>query len=350
MITRRDFLKGTAAALGLAGCKRKSYSKRIAVYNWPYYMSPFVLREFETKYGIQVVHATYETGSDEELPAALALTDRIDVIVPGQEVLEELIRRRMLLPLDHARLPQFANILRKFRDLAFDPGNKYSVPYLWGTTGLGVNLGKVLEAPSTWNLLWIPAVVRRISLLASPTEVLAALLKMLGYSVNGASLEAVMKAGSWLLEHRGQGPVFLDQTIGPLTSGKIWVAHAYSGDVLQARRIERTIAYLLPEEGAPWWIDSLCIPAKAPHPEEAHLFIDFLLDGEISAMLSNELWYANPNGAAFKHIRPEVLKDPGVYPRKEILDRCELKRGDMAFALHFAEYWKKIQEALGQKP
>lgn len=338
------------AAWALAGCKKRSYAKRIVVYNWPYYMSPFVLREFENKYGIQVVHQTYETGSDEELPAALALTDQIDVIVPGQEVLEELIRRKMLLALDHARVPRLANILPKYRDLAFDPGNKHSVPYLWGTTGLGVNLVKVLESKATWNLLWIPAVAKRISFLTSPTEVLGALLKMLGYSVNGASVESIMKAGSLLLEHRSQGPVFLDQTIGPLSSGKIWVAHAYSGDVLQARRIERTVAYLLPEEGALRWLDSLCIPAKAPHPEEAHLFIDFLLDGEISAMLSNELWYPNPNGAAFKHIRPEVLKDPGVYPRREFLDRCELKRGDMPLALNLAEYWKKIHEALGQKP
>lgn len=343
MITRREFLAG-AAALAVAGCSKKAKSdKHIVVYNWPYYMSPWVLVEFEKKYGINVVHEIYATGADEELPVTLEKVDQIDIVVPGQDVLEELIRKKMLQQLQHDRLSNVRNLLPKYRDQYFDPGNRYSVPYLWGTTGLGVNLMKIPDLKATWQLLWRPEVAGKVSFLTSPTEVLGALLKMMGRSVNGATMDQIYAAGAELVKHKDQRPQFLDNTLGPLSSGKIWVAHSFSGDALQARKVERTVSYLLPEEGALWWIDSLCIPAKAPHPVEAHLFIDFLLDGEISAMLSNDLWYANPNAASFKHTMPEVLKDPAVYPRKELLDRCELKRNDPNSVISFVEYWKAFQ-------
>ncbi len=343
MITRRGFIKG-AAALGFAGCAKAASGRHIVVYNWPYYMSPLALREFEKKYAIRVVHELYQSGTDHELPTSLAATDQVDVVVPSQEILEMLILKNLLRPLDKDRLPNLKNILTPYLDQYFDRGNRYSVPYLWGTTGLGVNLGKVRNMEPTWQLLWHPAMTGRISLLASPSEVMAALLKMMGKSVNGASLADVVKAGAFLVEHRSQRPEFLDTPLGDLTSGKIWVAQSYSGDALQARKVERTIGYVLPREGALWWIDSLCIPTKAPHPEEAHLFINFLLDGEISALLSNDLWHPNPNGASFKYTRAEVLKDRSVYPPKDLLAKCELKRPEPSVIEAFLEYWAKLKK------
>ncbi|HLS84068.1 MAG TPA: polyamine ABC transporter substrate-binding protein [Arenimonas sp.] len=313
----------------------------VYVYNWSDYIAEDTLANFEQETGIRVVYDTYD--SNEMMEAKLlAGASGYDVVFPSaRPFAERHIQAGVYLPLDKAQLPNLANldpgIVASLQDV--DPGNAYTVPYFWGTTGLGINIGKVTEALGedaaldSWSLLFDPATVGKlancgVSVLDDEQEAFAAALIWKGMDPNGHDsgesqvVAEVYKAIKPHLRYFNSGRYMDD-----LANGDLCLAMGYSGDIaMAADRSEEAgtgfeIQYVIPKEGAVRWVDLIAIPKDAPHPAEAHAFINYLLEPEVAASIADYIAYASPNAAARELLDPEIAEDPSVYPPEEIVEK-----------------------------
>jgi putrescine transport system substrate-binding protein len=339
MIDMRKIL-GSTALLALAACSPVDQPV-VHVYNWSDYISDAVIERFEEQTGIKVVYDVYDAN---EILEAKLLAGRsgYDVIFPtAHPFAERHIEAGLYRPLDFAQLPNRRHLdpilLRKLESV--DPGNRHAVPYMWGTTGLGYNVQAVagiLGADAeldTWALLFDPETAERLSacgiaVLDDEGEALAAALLYLGIDPNTTDPEAIEAATALFMNVRPHIRYFhASKYINDLANGDICLAHGYSGDVIQARdRAEEVgrgveVEYVIPREGAVLWFDLMAVPADAPHPENAHAFIDFLMIPENIAEITNEVAYANANRAATDLVAAEIRDDPGVYPTDELRER-----------------------------
>ena len=304
------------------------------IYNWNDYFAEDTLADFEARTGIHPVLDVYD--ANEVLEAKLfAGHSGYDLVFPTMRPFAARhIAAGLYQALDKDKLPGLSDLDPQIMaSLASgDPGNAHVVPYMWGTTGLGVNVEKVMAilgedaALDTWGLIFDPENAKRladcgISLLDDPAEVIPAALAYLGRDPNSLA-KADLAAAQALIE--GIYPyiryIHSSQYISDLANGDLCVAHGYSGDVLQAAtRAEEaggrvSIDYLIPREGAVLWTDVIAIPADAPNPDAAHAFIAYLLDPEVIAAISNYVYYANPNLAATPYLDEALRDDPGIYP------------------------------------
>ena len=341
-----------AALLTLAACGDKAQdattptvpgaeARVLHVYNWSDYVAEDTIERFQQASGIRVVYDVYD--SNEMLETKLTTgSSGYDVVFPSaRPFAQRQIAAGIYAPLDKDKLPNLSNIdstqLDALADV--DPGHAHVVPYMWGTTGLGINVAKVREALGedaqldSWALLFDPANAEKlarcgISVLDDDQETFSAALIWLGQDPNSrdrAQLEAVREAYAPI---RPSIRYFnSSKYIDDLANGDLCLAMGYSGDVLQARdRAEEAgngveIAYIIPKEGAVRWFDLMAIPKDAPHPDNAHAFIDFLLQPEVIAQITDYVGYANPNTAATALLDAEIASDPGVYPPQEVLEK-----------------------------
>jgi putrescine transport system substrate-binding protein len=301
----------------------------VHVYNWTDYIDPYAIDRFQRETGIRVRYDVYD--SLETLEAKLlAGRSGYDVVVPTSEPsFSRLIRAGALQKLDPAKLPALAGLDATLmqRVESSDPGAQHGAIYLWGTIGLGVNTAKLGDVPlDTWDILFKPDEAKRaarcgVLMLDSAIDVIPSVLKYLGRdpdSTADADLAAVEKA---LRAIRPYIRAFSTAgAVEALASGEACLALSYSGDVIQAaaRAAEAgrkdPIRYVAPKEGAQLWFDMLAIPADAPHPAEAHAFINFLLRPEVIAGITNQVRYANAVPASSGSIKPDILADPSIYP------------------------------------
>ena len=312
----------------------------VNVYNWTDYVDPKMLELFTRETGIRVVYDTYDNNEIVETKL-LAGKSGYDVVAPSGPFLQRLIRAGVFRKLDPALLPNLKNGWPEVnaRLAAFDPGNQYAVNYMWGTTGLGLNLAKVRQrlGPdqplATWDLLLKPELSAKlkdcgIQVLDSAEDVLPGVLASLGLDPDSKKPEDLAKAGDALTAVRSAVSKFhSSEYINALANGDACLALGYSGDVLQAKKRAAEakngveIAYVVPREGALMWFDSFAIPADAEHGREAHAFIDFMMRPEVAAANTNFVAYASGNLAAKVFVRPEILADPGIYPDPETFRR-----------------------------
>jgi putrescine transport system substrate-binding protein len=329
LLTAAWMAAGTAAA-----------ERVVHVYNWSDYIAPDTLDRFRASTGIRAVYDVFD--SNEVLETKLAAgRSGYDVVFPSMKPYgERMIRAAMLKPLDRARLPNLRNIdpavLKVMAEA--DPGNRYLVPYMWGTTGIGYNTAKVKAAlgpaapVASWRLLFDPDAARRLAAcgisILDDDESLAAMLLHLGRDPNSAKPADLDDAVAAYAKIRPHVRYFhSSKYIDALANGDLCVALGYSGDIVQARnraidaRNGVDIAYAIPVEGASLWIDAMAVPKDAPHPDEAHAFIDFLMRPEIIAAISDKVAYANANAAATPLVSAAVRDDPGVYPTEAVKAR-----------------------------
>lgn len=328
----------SAATLGLA---TTAQANEVRIYNWSDYIAEDTLERFTAETGIEVIYDVYD--SNEVLEAAL-LSGRsgYDVVVPSNHYLTRHISAGVYLELDHDQLPNMANLNPDLMDdLEFvDPGSRYSIPYMWGTNGIGYNEDRVLEilgedAPlDSWALLFDPEITTALnqagcglSMLDSGDEMLSPAMAYLGLPPTSEEADDLQAGGDLIAAVRDNITYFhSSRYISDLANGDICVAAGYSGDIFQAAdRAEEagrdfTIGYSIPKEGAALWFDMMAVPADAPNPENAHAFINFILEPEIAAGISEYVVYANPNLAANEFLDPEILNDPAVYPDQEVMD------------------------------
>jgi spermidine/putrescine transport system substrate-binding protein len=330
--------------LGLAGCSPAK--PELHVFNWADYFGPETLKNFEKEFDCRVVPDYFE--SAETLRARLeGGRSGFDVVFPSDEVMRAFIAKGLLEPLDLGRISNFKNLSSKFRGLEYDPKNQYSVPYMWGTTGIAYNKSKVLPAPDSWAMLWDPKYAGHVTILDDAREAFAAAIWADGGSPFDLSGDSIEKGRQKLVSAKVKA--FDGQPKLRLIKGEVWIAQCYSGDALQAAGAdakERSgeIGYVIPKEGGTIWVDNICIAKGAPNKDLAHKFIDYLLRPDVSAAISNEVSYANPNEAAQRLINKDVLENRAANPPESELKRCSLlKELDPPVKKKLDDAWAQVK-------
>lgn len=329
-----------AVAILAIGAGGQAAERTVHIYNWTDYIADDTLANFHKATGIKPVYDVYDKNEILETKL-LAGRSGYDLVYPSlKPFAERLIAAKVFRPLDKAKLPHYGNLDPEVMTTlaGSDPGNRFLIPYMWGTTGLGYNVDKVKaalgdKAPvDSWSLVFDPANAKRLAACGisflDDDEALAAALIYLGRDHNSTKPEDLAAAVAAFEKIRPYVKHFHSSMyLDALANGDICVAHGYSGDVIQARNRAReakngvTVAYGLPREGAVLWVDVMAIPADAPHPDEAHAYIDYLLRPEVIAGVSNKIAYANANRAATALVNPEVRDDPSIYPSPEVRAR-----------------------------
>jgi putrescine transport system substrate-binding protein len=356
-LTIRAGLVGLLASIALVGCGKKqeqappaaeaaktpppaaapAEEKVVNVYNWSDYIDPKMLEEFTKETGIKVNYDVFD--SNEVLQTKLlAGNTGYDVVVPSASFLELQIKAGVFQKLDKSKLPNWGNLDKNIleRVARHDPGNQYAVNHMWGTTAIGYNVKKVKaidpNAPvDSWSLVLDPKWSSKfkscgISVLDAPDEVVSVVLAYLGKDPASENLDDLKAAEDVLMKIRPNiRMIHSSQYIDSLANGDLCVALGWSGDILQSKsRAEEAkqgvdIALSVPKEGTIIWFDMYAIPADAPHPNNAHAFINFMMKPEVAAANSNFVHYANGNAASVPLLDPAVRDDPGVYPPPETM-------------------------------
>lgn len=338
------------AALVLAACgdgqqpPATSAPATVNVYNWPDYIDPAVLAQFSAETGVKVNYDTFDSAEAQEAKLAAGRTG-FDVVVVTASTVERQLRAGTYRPLDRTRLTHLGNLDPDLvaRLGAADPGNAHSVPYHWGTAGIGYDAKQVLarmpDAPvDSFALLFDPAVARRfqdcgIVLVDAPMDVVGSVLLYLGKDPNSenaddlAAVERVLMGIRPYVRYVNTPPIIAD-----LASGEACMALTWSGDALRARTRAREAAtgvdvrYAVPREGAVMFSDLLMVPADAPNPDNAHRLIDFLMRADVAAQLGSTLQYANANAASWPLYDPALRADPAIFPGPELRARLVVDR------------------------
>lgn len=302
-------------------------SKVLYVYNWSEYMPDSVLEEFARETGVKVIMSTYD--SNEALYAKIRMVDArgYDLIVPSTDFVSRMAREGLLLPLDKTRLTNLGNLDPKLLNQAFDPGNTYSLPYMWGSTAIAVNAkDPAAAAVTSFADLWKPELKGRILLPNDMRGVLAMGLKRLGYSLNETDPARVAEACELLGPLMASVRVFdSDSPKQALLNNEVTAAVLWNGEAYIASGENPDITYVYPTEGFSLWVDNLCIPKNAANVENAHLFIDYLLRPEVAAFICLEMGYSSPNLAAQALLPEDVRLSPIVYPAEGDMARGEFE-------------------------
>jgi len=324
---------------GLLAAPVSAQERVVHIFNWSDYIDEEVLQDFTEKTGIKVVYDVFDSNEILETKL-LAGGSGYDVVVPSGNSLARQIQAGVFQKLDKDKLPNLVNMwdVVTARTAEDDPGNEYSINYMWGTIGIGYNKAKIAEALGTeeidsWSVLFDPETIAKLDgcgvhVLDAPTDILALVLNYLGLDPNSTDPDDIAKAEELLLSIRPYVRKFhSSEFINGLANGDICVAIGYSGDVFQAAaRAEEAgqgieIAYVIPEEGTQIWFDQMAIPADARNVEEAHEFLNFIMEPEVIAKASNYVFYANGNLASQPFLDPEILNDPAIYPTPEVLEK-----------------------------
>jgi putrescine transport system substrate-binding protein len=331
------------------------------VYNWSDYIAEDTIKNFEQRTGIKVTYDVFDSNDMLET-RLLAGNSGFDVVVPSASFLERQIKAGVFQKLDKSQIPNLANMDPDIqqRVALHDPGNQHSVIYLWGTTGIGYNVEKVKkilgdQPLDSWNQIFDPKEIAKfkdcgVSVLDAPDELLKVVLQWMGRDPNSQKDEDLNAAAEKLQAIRPYiRKIHSSQYIDDLANGELCVSVGWSGDILQARdRAEEAgqkvnVAYSIPKEGTIVWFDMLAIPADARHPKNAHAFINYLMDPQVSANNSNFVNYANGNAASFAMVNDEVKNDPGIYPTPDVKAKLfpSLAYNEQATAT-MARLWQKF--------
>ncbi|MEO9657938.1 polyamine ABC transporter substrate-binding protein [Qipengyuania citrea] len=334
-MTIKTMLTGVAV-LGLMSGASLAQDRTVNVYNWSDYIDESILKDFETETGIEVVYDVFD--SNEVLETKLlAGSTGYDVVVPTGTFLARQIKAGVFSELDKAKLTNLSNMWTDIEQRVekYDPGNLYSINYMWGTTGLGYNVDKVKEAlgedapVDSWDLFFKPENLAKLEdcgvhVLDAPTELVPAALNYLGPDPDSKDTGDIEKAGELLMSIRPYVQKFhSSEYINALANGDICLAIGWSGDVLQARDRAAeagngvTVEYAIPKEGALMWFDQMAIPADAPHKDEAHEFLNYIMRPDVMAKASNVVYYANGNKASQELLNDDVIGDPAIYPSED---------------------------------
>ncbi len=317
-----------------ADCSAGQVDGELNLYNWSEYIDPELLSAFTDQYGVDVIESFYE--SNEAMLAQIQSGVSYDLIVPSDYMVGIMIQEGLLAELNKDAIPNYNNLDEKFRTQPYDPEGRFSAAYQYGTTGLGVNLDVVGEDfDPSWALIFDPEVTKNfpggVSVLNDPRETMGAALYYLGYSINDTNIDHLDEAADLIKKAKVNIATFdSDQYDEALVSGEVAVAHGYSGNMIVSigdAENPDSFTYILPKEGATLWIDNMAIPANATHPCTAQTFVNFLLDAQNGAALTNWNYYASPNAASIPFIdeaviefnsvvadaKTEVIKDTGDY-------------------------------------
>lgn len=316
----------------------------VYVYNWTEYIPEGVIEQFSDETGIKVVYSTYE--SNEAMYAKLKLMGNkgFDVIIPSSYFVSKMGRENMLMPLDKSKLPNFKNLDSKYLDQAFDHGNKYSVPYTWGGTGILVNPEATGTMPESWSDLWKPEFKGRLLLQDDLREVFGMALKAKGYSINDTDPEHIRQAYKYLKELMPSVRTFnSDSPKVPYLNQEVDAGMIWNGEGYIATSEMPELKFVWPSEGAILWMDCMAIPAGAKNVDEAHAFINFILRPEIGAKMVEEWGYATPNKAAMELLDEDMRTSPTVFPDEATMKKSEFQSDVGEAIITYEKYWNMLK-------
>ena len=314
-IGRRSFLT-SAAALGLSlrlPQNALAAGGQVSFYNWDNNIGESTLADFSASSGMTVRYELF-TGNDELFAKLRGGNPGYDLIVPGNEMVERMMQAQMLQLLDHARIPALENIDPLFLNPGFDPGRQFSVPYLWGSLGIGYRKSAVSKVPTSWNELFTSdQYAGRIALLDDPLIVMRLAMKAMGKSLNDLSDANIAAAEAMIRKQRDNIVAFApDNGQDLLLSGEADLVMEWNSDILRAMADDDDIGYSVPDEGGLLWEDSLCIPAGAPDAGNAHALINFLLNPDTAATIASHVQQATPNTRARARMTPSYTTNPAL--------------------------------------
>ena len=322
--SRRRFVQGSiAVAATLPALPRRARAAgTLNIYNWDSYIGENTLAQFSEATGTEVRYDLY--ASNDELFAKLREGNPgYDLIVPSNSFVSRMIQADMLTPLDHAQLANLGNIMPRFADSRYDPGMQYSVPYFWGTTGVGYRASSI-DRPESWNVLFDPTILPGRKSLLNDVIIIQTAAKFLGYSLNPTEPAEIDAAVELLIKAKpGLHSFAPDTGQDLLISGEVEAAMDYNGDILQVMEEDDDLSYVMPQEGGELWVDAMAIPKGAPNVANALAFVNFILVPEVAAEIAEEIYYATPNEAAKALLPQEMLDNPALFPPDDVIDRCE---------------------------
>lgn len=304
----------------LQSCKRQPAGPTLNLFAWSEYVPQEVIDGFTKETGIKVNYETYDS-NEAMITKLLQGSTAYDLIQPSEYAVENLIKRDILLLLDKNQIPNLKNIDPAFRDMAFDPGQKFSVPYMAGTVGIVLNTDVVKEPIAGYKDVFQPKFKGRIVTVDDGREIVSWAFNVLGVSINDVTDENLAKARPLIQSWIPLIKVFdSENPKGPLLSGDCDLGVVFSGDAAKLYEQNHKFKFVLPAEGAHQFVDSLCIPAKAQHKTEALKFINYILRPEVSKLISDKFPYTNPNAEARKLLSKDQLSNPASYPEAKQLE------------------------------
>jgi len=327
--SRRQFVKGSLAVAAAAPFwpqLGRAQDRQVNVYNWDTYIGPETLGNFSAATGIDVRYDLYADNA-EMFARFREGNPGYDIIVPTNDFAQRMILADLIQPLDKSRIPNFSNIDPRFQDTVFDPGREHTIPYFWGTIGIGYRKSAVSPLPRSWGIIFDQSepYADRISWLSEPADVIHPAMKYLGYSINSGDPAQINEAVDLLIRSKNNiRSIAGDNGQDLLLSGEVDLALEYNGDVLQVMEEDDELSFLTPQEGTILWEDSMAIPTGAPHPEAAHEFINYILQADVHAAIAEFVYYALPNAAARQLMSEAYLSNPAIFPPEAVLDRSEV--------------------------
>lgn len=327
----------------LFGCAAKEDSNTLYVLNWGDYIDEALLTQFEEETGIQVNYTTMAT--NEEMMVKLEEADCIyDVCFPSDYIIERLIQKDLLHELNKDNIPNLQYIDERFLDLDFDPENKYSVPYMWGTVGILYNTTMVQEPVTSWDILWDETYADQILMYDSIRDTIGVALMKLGYSINTRNEADIQAAEEALIAQKPIVQAYLGDPIKDrLISGGAAMGIVYSGDAMWCMYENPDLAYAVPETGTNLWFDNIIIPKTSDNTEAAEAFINFLCDPEVAAQNAEYIGYSTPNAAALEILGDEYINNSTYNPPQELLDKCEIFHDLGDFITVYNDAWNRIK-------
>ncbi|MDZ4991743.1 extracellular solute-binding protein [Clostridium perfringens] len=301
-------------------------SNVLYVYNWGDYIDPDLITKFENETGIDVKYDVYDTN---EIMYQKLNSGNVsyDLIIPSDYMIEKMKSEDMLAKIDFSKIPNYKYIGEQFKNLAYDPTNEYSVPYMWGTVGIIYNTKKVTDPVNSWDILWNTKYKDQVIMPDSVRDAMAIAEKKLGYSLNTENLNQIEAAKNELMTQKKDGLILaymVDQVKDAMVGEEASLAVAWSGDAVTMIERNPDLAYAIPKEGSNKWFDAIAIPKNAQHKENAEKFINFLCDPENAKQNVEYIGYSTPNTAAYNLLPEDVREDKVAYPDESSLKNCEV--------------------------
>lgn len=328
-----------ALVLSLFGNEKVLY-----VYNWSEYMPDSVLKNFTKETGIKVKYSTYDSNEAMYAKVKTIGTSSYDIIVPSTYFVNKMSRENLLVKLDKSKLPNYKNLDTKLLSKPFDPNNDYSIPYLWGSTGISYNANLVKEPIDSWKNLWNSEYKKSILLNDDMREVFGMALKVLGYSSNSTNPKEIEEAYLKLKELLPNVKMFYSESQKQVyLNEEVKLGMNFNGEGFMANEENEAIKYIYPKEGALLWIDSLVIPKGAKNIDNAHIFINYLLKPEVSKIISEEIGYPSPNVKTLELLDEKTRNNRTIYPNEDDLLNSEFQIDVGEVLPTYEKYWEKLK-------
>ncbi|OPJ62282.1 polyamine ABC transporter substrate-binding protein [Clostridium oryzae] len=344
---------GILAISIFSGCSRSKASSKegvlvkdgneLNVFNWSEYLPDKVWKDFGKKYGIKVKYTTYSS-NEEMLAKIMAGGGQFDVSVASDYMVDAMKKQNLVEPIDYKNIPNYKNIGKQFKGLSFDKENKYTVPYMWGAAVVAVNSKKINKQVTTYADLWDSAFKNSMVVLDDERALIGICLKKLGYSFNETDPAKLKQAKEEFLKLKPNIKMYdSDSPKTALVNGEAAAGYVWSAEAVLAQKENPDLKIYFPEEGLYLWQDNFIIPKDAKNKKNAELFMNYILDPKVSASISKEFPYANPNEAAHKYIDKDTINNKSLYLDQSIIDKGEHLK-DLGDAIKsYDDIWTEVK-------